>query len=178
MYGTDDRQVVDLANDDAALATAIILEAATGAKLTKTVVEPITVTRFGFRPTVTFNYDTLTTKGVLTLYKYPAGNSGNKVALATINLEHGDLAGTQYYVNVDNKVVKATSPATGVAPRAGADFQAGDQVVIEVTTQAAGGTEVGDYQPFFCFTPRPEPHTMQDLVVDRTPEKTPVNAPY
>jgi len=301
-YGTYDKFIGDLSNDDSALATAIILEAAVGAKLTKTVVDPLSVTRFGFRPTVAFNYDTLTTKGVLGLYKYlqglvcmdlptaltmcnllvrtmnahavdddihaaiddvnfpvdeaPAVNlaslltkvnllqtayaahnvdanlasawvfhraqvnhalanatpsttlalaiaklndmvakynlhdlsavthyygdrhSAMRIELATINLEEGDQVGVTYYVNVDNKVQKAVGPASGVASLGVADFQPGDQVVIEVKTAAVGGTEVGDFQPLFWWHPRAEAHYTMDMAVDRTPVKTPVNAPY
>lgn len=154
-YGTYDRHVVDNAVCDAQRATAIVLEASTGAILTKTVLEPITVSRFGFVPTVAFDYDTLVTEGVLTLYRYPAGVSGSKVALATIALEDDAAVGDIYFVDVDNKLGYA-------------DFNAGDQVVIEITTQAAGGTEVGDFQPFFTFNPRAEVTANQAKMHNRT----------
>lgn len=178
-YGTYDRQVVDSSNDDHGRATAIALEAAAGAILTKTIVEPVSIDRFGFQPTVLFNYDTQVTKGVLTLYKYPFGVSGSKVALATINLEDGDLAKYTYFCDVDNKVVEATSPATGVASKGIADLEPGDQVVVEISTQAVGGVYIaGDFQPFVCMHRRAESTENLNYAVDRTPAKTPVSSPY
>ncbi len=174
MYGTYKREVVDSANDDHGMAAAIALEAAVGAILTKTAREPMCVTRFGFCPTVTFDYDTQTAKGVLTLYKYPGGDSGSKVALATINLEDGDLAGVEYVVDVDNLVVAAEAPYSGLQPKGKADLDPMDQVAIEITTQAAGGGGIaGDFQPFFCWHNRAESEENTAKVVNRTPSTFP-----
>lgn len=142
-YGTYDKQVKHSGLVDQGMAAAIALEAAAGVILRDTQYEPITVTRFGYVPTVAFNYDTLVTEGVLTLYKYPVAAGTGKVALATIPLKDAALVDNIYYVDLDNALGKA-------------DIKAGEQVVIEITTQAVGGTEVGDFQPFFCFNPRAE----------------------
>lgn len=143
MYGSYDKTVFDAAVGDASLATAIALEASAAAILTKTMNEPFVVTRFGYRPTVAFNYDTQTTEGVLTLYRYPVAAGTNKVALATIPLKDGAAINDVHYVDVANPVVAARGKGR-------AEIDAGELVVIEITTQAAGGTEVGDFQPFFC----------------------------
>jgi hypothetical protein len=159
-YGSYEKNVVDAAVGDASLATAIALEAATGAKLTKTFHEPVTVTRFGYRPTVEFDYDTQTKEGVLTIYRYPVADGTGKVALATIPLRDGALVDNVYYVDVPNPAVADVKDANGVITAPGhnkADIGAGEAVVIEVTTQAAGGGSIaGDFQPYFCFHPRAE----------------------
>lgn len=165
LYG-EELHVIDGAIGDAALAAAVALEAAaTTAVLTKTMVTPGVAMAFGFRPTVLFNYDTLVTKGVLTLYKYPLANSSNKVALATINLEDGDLAGVVYKVNVSSKPTYA-NPQLDPA----AFFQAGDQLVVVITTAATGGGYIaGDFQPIIWFANRGENDANQTFLVDRTP---------
>jgi hypothetical protein len=158
-YGTYDKHVFDACVSDAGLASALALEAGAGAVLVKTMVEPVTVTRFGFRVMAdNFNYDTLSVKGVLGLYKYPGGpgDVANKVKLGEINLENGYLAYNVYYVDVDNKL--------GVA-----DINAGEAVAIHIDTAAVGGTEVGDFQPFFCANPRAEVVGNQTLMHDVTP---------
>ena len=160
-YGFYDKQVVDpgavVANP-----TAIVLEAAAGVKLaSRPLMEPITVTRFGYAVTVAFDYDTQTTEGILTLYRYPLGNAANKVALDTIVLQDALAAGTVAYSDVPNPPVAADKKGK-------ADFNAGDIVAIWVSTQAAGGTEVGDFQPYFCFHPRAEVEANQSLMVNLT----------
>ena len=75
-YGTYDRRLNDACTGDVALATvtAINLNGVAGtAILTKRVVEPITVDRFGYHPTTLFTYGTGPTTGYLGLYKYPFG---------------------------------------------------------------------------------------------------------
>jgi hypothetical protein len=172
MYGSYIRKVVDSSNDNHGMATAIALNAATGNILTKSAREPMCVERFGFAPTVAFDYATQTRKGVLTLYKYPGGDTSKKVALATINLEDGDVPGTQYVVDVDNQPVKAAAPYTGVQSKNVADIDPGDQVGIEITTQGAGGAGIaGTYQPFFCWHERPETENNMAKLVNRTPVK-------
>jgi hypothetical protein len=167
LYG-EELHVIDGAIGDASLATAIALEAAAGAKLTKTMLNPGVAVAFGFRPTVAFDYDTQTEKGVLKLYKYPGGDSGNKVELASINLEDGDLAGTIYKTRVSSRPVYG-----GVAqadPKA--FYEPGDQLAVEVTTQAAGGGYIaGDFQPFIVFANRGG--IGANYEVDRTPAETP-----
>ena len=74
-YGTYDRQIVDSSGDDHGLDTAKNLTGVEGgtAVLTKTACEPMTVERFGFRPTTVFAYGGVTTLGYLGLYRYPHG---------------------------------------------------------------------------------------------------------
>lgn len=163
LYGEGIKEI-DAAIGDASLATAIELEAAAGEKLAKTMHTPGFVRAFGFRPTVTFDYDTLVTKGVLTLYKYPAGVAGDKVALGTINLEHGDVAGKIYFIKVDN------TPALTVPPsQPPANYEAGDTLAVWISTQAVGGTELGDFQPIIWVSDRGENIPNQEQLVDRTP---------
>lgn len=148
-YGHYKKTVFDAAVGDAALAAAIALEAAAGAILAKTMNEPHVVTRFGYRPTVAFNYDTQVTEGVLTIYRYPVAGGSGKVALATIPLKDAALVDNVYYVDVPNPL----DPARKMGK---AEINAGEAVVIEISTQAAGGTEAGDFQPFFCAHPKAE----------------------
>lgn len=171
-YGAYDKYVFDSAVVDGALATAIELEAVAGAIFTKTVNEPITLTRFGFRPTVAFDYDTLATLGVLTLYRYPVAAGTGKVALATINLEDAALVNNVYYVDVASPAVPPTKVdgVITVRGRNKADINAGELVVIEITTAATGGASIaGDFQPYVCFHPRAEVEDNQSLMHNRTP---------
>ena len=161
-YGTYDKLVTDpgcvVANP-----TAIELEAAAGAILvSRPLMEPITVTRFGYAVTVAFDYDTQTTEGVLTLYRYPLGNASNKVALATIPLQDALAAGRVAFCDVDNPPVAADLKGK-------ADFNAGDIVAIWISTQSVGGTELGDFQPYYCWHPRAEVSENQSLMIDLTP---------
>ena len=165
-YGTYDKYVIDSAVVDAAQAAAIALEAAAAAILTHTVYEPITVTRFGFRPTVAFDYDTQTAEGVLTLYRYPVAGGAGKVALATIPLADLALVNDVYYVDVVNPPVAARGKGR-------ADIDAGEQVVVEITTQGAGGGAIaGDFQPFYCFNPRAEVEDNQSDMHDCNADNT------
>ena len=150
MYGSYEKKVFDSSVGDAALATAIALEAAAGAILTKTMNEPFVVTRFGFRPTVAFNYDTQTAEGVLKIYRYPVAAGTGKVALASIPLKNAAEVNGVYYVDVPNPPVAARKMGR-------AEINAGELVVIEIATQAAGGAAIaGDFQPFFCGHPKAE----------------------
>jgi len=178
-YGTYVREVVDSANSDQGLASATALETAAGAIAAsiKTAREPMTVERIGFMPTVEFDYDTQTTEGILTLYKYPGGDDSAKVALATIDLEDDAAVGYHYVVDVDNQPVAATSPYTGITRKGIADLDVGDKVAIWITTQAAGGGSIaGDFIPYFCWRTRAESEENMDYLVNRTPEKTAANS--
>lgn len=149
-YGSYEKTVFDAAVGDASLAAAIALEAAAAAILTKTMNEPFVATRFGYRPTVAFNYDTQTAEGVLTLYRYPVAGGSGKVALATIALKDAALVDNVYYVDVPN-------PIDATRKMGKAEINAGEAVVIEITTQAAGGGSIaGDFQPYFCGHPKAE----------------------
>lgn len=161
-YGFYKKMVFDAAVGDAALAAAIALEAAPGAILTKTMNEPFVVTRFGYRPTVAFDYNVQTQEGVLTIYRYPVAVGTGKVALASIPLKDAALVDNVYYVDVPN-------PLDPVRKMGKAEINAGEKVVIEITTQAAGGTEVGDFQPFFCGHPKAEVAANQSMMHNLTP---------
>jgi hypothetical protein len=175
MYGSYAKQVVDpgcvVANP-----TAIILEAAanTVVLLSRPLMEPITVTRFGYQVTVAFDYDgVITAQGKLALYRYPQGNATNKVLLQEIDLQDDLAAGVVAYADVPNPMVDPVK-VNGVITVRGynkADFNAGDVVAIWVDTMAVGtgGTELGDYQPYFCCHPRAEVCDNQPLMLNLTP---------
>jgi hypothetical protein len=157
MYGSYEKALIlNQANNDASLATAIALEAGAAVKSTWSIIEPMTVTRFGIQVTVAFNYDTQTVLGILKLKKYVVyGSSAGEVELASIELTHGLAAGSVVYVDVDN--------ALGVA-----NLKAGEQLVAEVTTAGVGGTETGDYTIFVAGNPRPEVAANQAYMVNQT----------
>lgn len=143
-YGTYDKSVLLPCHSNAGQETAIALEAAAGVKFTYDVVEPITVTRFGIKPTVAFNYDTMTAAAVVKLKKYVTyGSSAGEVELASITLVQAWAAGNVYYVDVENALNAAC-------------VDVGEQLVVEVTTQGAGGTETGDWLPYIMYNPRAE----------------------
>ena len=170
-YGSYEKFVVEPATV-VANTTAIELQAATGVKMvSRPLLEPICVTRFGYQVEVAFDYDTLVTQGVLTLYRYPGGDDSAKIAIGTIVLQDALAINSVAYADVDNVYVPATYVAGVLTVRARnkADFDVGDKVAIWVTTQANGGTEVGDFQPFFCFHPRAEVEANQALMVNLTP---------
>jgi hypothetical protein len=216
--------------------TAIALEASAGAILTRVCPLPGVVLYWGYQPTVAFNYDTLVTEGILTLYRYTkiiqtavlgnaagtgyavgdllsvtqAGASGgilrvltvaaglvatveivdpgvnyrgasnlatvalsgsgnnaftvtitDKKALDTMVLMNASVLGKQYMRRVPNAIgdVSPTPPPP-------ASFKAGEQLVIEITTQAVGGTEVGDFQTILITQHRAENFAAQDLWVE------------
>ena len=105
-------------------------------------------------------------------YYHPAG----KVLLATMNLVNGDQPCTEYVVDVENVVLAATAPATGLGPLGIADLVPGDKVAIEVTVAATdGSTPSGTYQPFFCWHNRAETESIMSNVVNRTVIPAPSN---
>ncbi len=215
--------------------TAIALEAAAGAILTAPCPLPGMVLYWGYQPTVTFNYDTQTAEGKLTLYRYTktiqsatvgaggtgyavgdlvsvtqAGASGgvlrvsavaagvvtalevvnpgvnyragtlatvaltgsgdnaltavvvDKKALDTMVLRDGAVLGKQYMRRVPN-AIGDVSPT----PAPPASYKAGEQLVIEITTQAAGGGGIaGDFQTILIVQNRAENFAAQSLWVE------------
>lgn len=217
--------------------TAIALEAAAAAILTVPCPLPGTVLYWGYQPTVTFNYDTQTAEGKMTLYRYTktiqtavlgnaggagyavgdllsvtqAGASGGQVrvtgvnagvvttvevvnpgvnyraaanlatvaltgsgnnaftttitdkkALDTMVLRDGAVLGKQYMRRVPN-AIGDVSPT----PAPPASFKAGEQLVIEITTQAAGGGGIaGDFQTILVVQNRAENFAAQSLWVE------------
>jgi len=163
LYGEGIKEI-DAAIGDASLATHIALEAAAGEILAKTMNTPGFARAFGFRPTLAFNYDTMVTQGVLTLYKYPAGVANNKVALGIIALVQGDVAGKIYFTRVSN------IPALTVPPsQPPANYEAGDALAVWISTQGVGGTETGEFQPIIWVSDRGENIPNQGQLVNRTP---------
>jgi hypothetical protein len=163
-YGFYDKSIVIEGDGVVANPTAIVLEAATGVKLaSRPLLEPITVTRFGYQAAVAFAYDTQTAEGKLSLYRYPLGNASNKVLLQTILLKDATPIGSVCYADVPNPPVTADA-------KGNADFNVGDIVAIWVTTAATGGGGIaGDFQPYFCGHPRAEVAANQSLMVNLTP---------
>lgn len=158
MYGSYAKGIIlDQANNDAAKATAIALEASAAVKNTWSIIEPMTVTRFGIQVTVAFDYDTQTAEGVLTLKKYIAyGSSVGAVTLGYITLTDALAAGSVVYVDIDNDA-------------GAANLKAGEQLVAEVTTRGAGGGSIaGDYTIFVVGHPRAEVAANQAYMVDQT----------
>ena len=177
-YGAYDKFVFDAAVGDASLATGINVNC-TVLDLTfiKTMVEPVTVTRFGFRPTTLFNYGTNPTEGVLSIYRFPTYHNGastlptDAVLLATIGLEDAAVVNGVYYVDVPNPVVEATKVAGVITVRGRnkADINAGEQIAVKVSTAPVGGTKAGVFQVFVCYHPRAEVADNMALMFDRTP---------
>lgn len=139
-YGTYDKytQIFQCATHGIDLVSA--LEVAAGDLAIFDVVEPITVTRFGVLATVTYDYDSLTTQGQVSLDRRVAyGSDTGRVQLAVIKQADTTPAGTV--------IKKDFNPV---------NLDVGDQLVLEAKVQAAGGTEVGDWKAFFCYHPRAE----------------------
>lgn len=100
--------------------TALALEAGTGAILTAPCPLPGTVLYWGYQPTVTFNYDTQTAEGKLTLYRYT-----KTIQTAVL----GNAAGAGYAVGDLLSVTQAG--ASGGQVRV-ASVNAGAVVTVEV----------------------------------------------
>lgn len=159
-YGTYDKSVLMSVNSNAGQETAIALEAGTGVKFTYDIVEPITVTRFALKPTVTFNYATMSAQSVVKLKKYVTyGSSVGEVTLATITLDDPAVSGNNawtaghvYYVDVENALNAAC-------------VNAGQQLVVEVTTAGTGGGGIaGDWLPYIMYNPRAEVEANQSAM--------------
>jgi len=172
-YGFYDKSIVVDPGAVVADPTAIEMEAAGGAVfVSRPLMEPITVTRFGYQATEIFEYNTQTIEGILTLYRYPLGNANNKIALQTIRLVDATPVDSVCYADVPNPIVAATfvNGVQTVPARNKADFDAGDIVAIWITTQAvASGSPTGKFQPYFCGHPRAEVEANQSLMVNLTP---------
>lgn len=139
-YGAYDRFALPAHLCDAALPTAIALEAAAGDKFVFTVLEPLVVLGFRVMPTVAFDYNVMTTAAKVALDKRVTfGSDTNRVQLVELTLPDGLAAGKQLYKKFD--------PVKCVP---------GQQLVVEVTVQGAGGTEVGDWVPILITAPAPE----------------------
>jgi hypothetical protein len=131
--------------DDAQWATPLALEAVVGAKSIFTVLEPLVVDKFGYRVTVTFNYDTQTAEGKIALYKrITPGSDTGRVKLAEMKLVNARAAEHIYVLKVSDVENQAKCVA-------------GQQIVIEVSVAATGGASIaGDFQPFWIGHPTGE----------------------
>lgn len=139
-YGAYDRLSMPSSLSDAAQETAIALEAAAGDKFTYTVKRPIVVFGFSLEVTVAFNYDTMTTAAKVALdYRVTYGSDTGREQLCELTLPQGLAAGKFLYKEF--------------APK---KLLPGQQLVVEVTVQGAGGTETGDWLPVIDWAPAPE----------------------
>ncbi len=140
-YGTYDRHTHIFQDDSDGIDDIHQLEvAASSPSDLFDVVDPITVTRVGIIATVAFNYDTLSTVGVVTFYRLTTyGDTGTRVAFGTITLTDG--------IAIGQVIKRDINPV---------DLNVGDQIEMVITTQAVGGTEVGDWKSFVCFHQRAE----------------------
>jgi hypothetical protein len=146
----------------------INMNATTGAKYTALMLKPGVVRAFGFVVTTGFDYDSQNAKGVLTLYRYPGNNSANKVALQTLTLEDAIAAKKVVITDVPNVVTNEVPTNPGKA-----HFNIGDSIVVEITTQATGGTYIaGAFQPFIHYHNRGDSYNAQPQVVNQTPAIT------
>jgi hypothetical protein len=128
---------------DAGHATALAVEAATGDIGIWTAFHPMQVSRVGVLITVAINYDTLTTKAVIAFdRRVTYGSDTGRVEMGRVSIPDATAAGTVIYLDIPN----------GEGNDNG-EVLAGQQVVAEIVTQGAGGTEVGDFQPFVCWQP-------------------------
>jgi hypothetical protein len=139
-YGAYDRFPMPAVMNDAAQPTAIALEAAAGDKFVYTILEPCVVLGFRLLATVAMNYDTLTAAAKVALDKRTAfASDTGRTQLVELTIPQGLAAGKLLY--------KAFTPVKMLP---------GEQLVVEVTTQGAGGTEVGDWVPVILMAPAPE----------------------
>lgn len=142
-YGAKDRFFLNSAVADAALGTAIAVEATAGDKFVFTAMETMEVSEFRALITVALNYDTPTAIAVVTLDHRPTyGSDTGRVELAAITLANGTAAGKILYKKFTPKKIKA-----------------GEQLVVEVKTAGTGGGSIaGDWQPIIVTSPEPESH--------------------
>ena len=143
----------------------INMNAGVAAVYTRPINRPILVRSFGYRVTTGFNYNVVNKQGVVSLYQYPKGSSANKVLLASMNLQDALAANFVALCKVAN-IPPDTNPA-GVGP---ALIYVGDELVIEVSVQATGGTYIaGAFQPFIGYHNRGYSEGNEPLLVDLTP---------
>jgi len=140
-------------------ATALDLETAAGdTTYIWTVEYPAIVVDFGIRVTVAFDYDTLTTEGVVALDKrITAGSNTGRVEICRLSLPHGLAIGD---------IRTAPRARLGATARR---VEPGEQLIVERVTTAAGGTELGDYYPWVALAPHDEePGNCAHWTVDTT----------
>ena len=142
MYGTENIRIEIFQDESTGVDAVHALEvAAADLGPIFDVVEPITITRFGIMPTVTFAYDTQTAEGEVALDRRIAyGSDTGRVELARVKSADTTPAGTT--------IKKDFNPI---------DCDVGDQLVLEAAVAATGGDSIaGDFKAYFCWKPRPE----------------------
>lgn len=144
MYGTYDHNIwLHEANQENAAGVDLALEVATGdTTFTWMIYWPCVVLKFGYLVTVAFDYDTQTVEGVVALDKRVTfGSETGRVEVCRIDLEDGLAIGGRF----------VRPPSTNYL------CQPGDQLVVEVITQAAGGGSIaGDWVPFVLLAAHDE----------------------
>ena len=154
--------------DDMAV-TAIDLDAAAGATAKiLTITYPCAPLYFGYRPATDFDYHTFTTQGVLSLYKYPAGDASAKVLLGSIDLDDGAVTGEIYAVKIANTPTAGATAGHAKTPKA--DCGPKDKLAFWIGTQAVGDTYIlGTFQPFLMCQYRGESFAEMSTWHDETP---------
>ena len=141
-YGSYDRFVLNMANQDTPTGTPLALEVSAGGNnVIWTCWEPITVFEVRAFVTVAFNYDTQTAEGVLSFERRVAyGSDTGRVVIGAVSLTDGTAAGVSLYQTIDP-----------------VDFEIGDQLIADMSTAGTGGMSIaGDFIPVAIFHPRPE----------------------
>jgi len=140
-YGTYDKDIHVFQNATSALDDVHALEVGEGdLGLAFDVIEPITITRIGVIAAVSYDYDTQTAEGQVSVDRRIAyGSDTGRVELGVIKQLDATPAGT---------VIKLDITPT--------HLDVGDQVILEAKVLAAGGTEAGDWKGFFCYHRRAE----------------------
>ncbi len=129
--------------NDAGMATAIAIEAATGDLSVWTAIHPMQVARVGVLVTVTIDYDTITTACVVAFDRRPTyGSDTGRVEMGRVTIPQATKSGTVIYLDIPNG--QDNDPG---------EIAAGGQVVSEIVVAGLGGTEVGDFQPFIVWVP-------------------------
>lgn len=130
--------------DQAGLATAINLTAATGDKSIWNAFHPLEVSRVGILITTATNYDTQTAAAVVAFdRRVTYGSDTGRIEMGRITIPDGAVAGTVYYLDIPN----------GEDNDAG-EVRAGGQIVCEVVTAGTGGGSIaGAWQPYVCAQP-------------------------
>lgn len=164
MYGTYDSVLWGHAgNLDALAGVDLALEAAAAdTTFIWTIYVPCRVKYFGFMATVAFDYNVQSVEGVIALDKrvIPLADTG-RVEVCRIDLEDGTALG-------ETRLIEP--------PDTNADLEPGDQLIVEVVTQAAGGGGIaGDWVPVVIFYPRAEvPENIAKFTIAGTSDITQV----
>lgn len=139
---------------DAALGTAIAVEATTGDKFTWTAPAPMVVKEIGIQATVPMNYDTLSTAAVVAFDKRVTyGSDTGRVELGRVTIPDAMPAG---------KVIALQIPHS--AGSEDGEFSTGMQLVCEVVVQGAGGGSIaGDWQPYVNAIPSTRGENANDV---------------